>query len=535
MPELSPHTRELLRDPELGAGNFVDKWVSSGAPCAGTISLDGSLELGAAGSVVELGWPELAGLASRISLRYLDLGVEPKDPVALWFEDTVHYLLHYVALTRLGALPVFVNFGLDPRVALQFIRSVGAQQIVTTGVGRARLAGEPSVAQHDVHSEHWFGGDARDEREAPAHFRHQPDDPVLVGHSSGTTGVPKAVRFDHGGFFYGVRRELHKQVGARVLSALPQSHASALSIVMTACLRASALRIQTDKRPLALIRAVETFRPDLFVSFPKAYVDLCRLDLQRYDLSSIAYWLSTGDANHESHIRRLMEQGHHLRPDGTRAPGSSFIDNLGASELGFAAFRNVHRPGGGERRYARRIGRPFDWVDAAVLDAQGGKMGPFQVGRLGVRAPSVTPGYWNNSLLTEKNRVAGYWLTGDLAYQDDDNVFFHVDRTPDAIVTARGVVYSCQAEELVLKHFPEVFDCSIVAARRADGAVVAVVVAELDGAPATEDLLGRVNQVLEQHGVPPLAELRVEATPQDLGVTGKKLKRALRERLAAEG
>ena len=469
MSERRQRVRDLLRDPSLGAGNFAHKLVSAGLDQPDQLSLDVGLELGAC-DAERLGLGQLVALSDRVAAWYAGSGVAPKDPVALWFADTAHYLLHYLALTSIGALPVQINGGLEPRIALAFLTGVGATRIMTDASREAALRSELAangsrIPYYDIDSAPWLTAAAP---AAPARFRHQPDDPVLIGHSSGTTGLPKAVRFNHEGFFYGVRRELHKQPGERVLSALPHSHASALSILMSACLRGAAIRLQTHKEPLQLLAAIGSFRPDLFVSFPKVYVDLCRLDLEQHDLSSIAYWLSTGDANHESHIRRLMQFGSHPRKDGTRAPGSLFIDNLGASELGFAAFRNVHRPGDDDSRYARRIGRAFDWVDAAVLDEQGNRAEPFQVGRLAVRAPSVTPGYWNDSLLTEKSRVSGYWLTGDLAYRDEDDVFFHVDRVSDAVITQHGVLYSCQAEELVLKHFPEVFDCSIAAARGPD-------------------------------------------------------------------
>ena len=64
-----------------------------------------------------------------------------------------------------------------------------------------------------------------------------------------------------------------------------------------------------------------------------------------------------------------------------------------------------------------------------------------------MRAPTITPGYWNDSLLTVRSRLAGYWLTGDLVYRDGNGELFHVDRVPDAIKTRSGMVYSLVVEE----------------------------------------------------------------------------------------
>ena len=99
-------------------------------------------------------------------------------------------------------------------------------------------------------------------------------------------------------------------------------------------LRGCQIKIQTHKAPAQLLAAIELFKPDLFCAFPKTYVDLCRSNLENANLSSIQYWLSTGYANHESHIRRLMIFGRYFR-DGDWHRDSCFIDNLGSPEFGF--------------------------------------------------------------------------------------------------------------------------------------------------------------------------------------------------------
>ena len=523
--------RQLLADPDLGAGNFISRIAQEEFSAGQTISLDEPARLPDGAETQELSLKQLLDNAELLARWYAGQGVDAKDPVALYFDDSVDYLIHYVALTRMGALPVFINGGMDESIAVDFIHHVAPMFVMTDTTRRQQLrkAGLRIVDFDATACDFYRGGSNY------RVFTHGPNDPVLVAHSSGTTGRPKAVRFNHAGFFYGVRQEINRQVGERVLSALPQSHASALSILMTVLVRGACILLQTRQNPLGILESIERFRPDLFCSFPKIYVDLCRLDLERWDLSSIAYWLSTGDANHEPHIRQLMTYGNHPDSDRTVIPGSLFIDNLGSSELGFAAFRNVHRPGDSPERYGRRIGHPFDWVEAAILDETGTTLPAFRVGQLGVRAESVTAGYWNDSLRSEKNRLAGYWLTGDLAYVDDDGVFFHLDRTSDCVITREGVLYSCQAEELVLKHLPEIFDCSVVGVEGHRGGIHATIAVEMRDSRdevQAEEMLTEINRVMAEKALPRITFLTFESALLDLGVTGKKLKRVLRERLA---
>lgn len=521
---------DLLADEALGAGNFVYKLAEAGLGNKTLLVLDDEAQIGSNKIPSILNVAKILMYADSLATWYESIGVEPKDPVGLWFDDNILYFLNYIALTRIGAIPVHINGDLAPAVTADFARRVGVRNIVIQTARTAQLA--PYIARHESLIL------LREIESVPLTltksyraFNHLPDDPVLIAHSSGTTGTPKAVQFNHEGFMFGVKKEYSRLVGTRVLSALPHSHASAISILMSAMLRGCQIKIQTRKTPDELLSSIRHFQPDLFCSFPKVYVDLCRARLEEADLDSIQYWLSTGDANHESHIRRLMTFGRHYR-DGAWHAGSCFIDNLGSSEFGFAAFRNVHRPGvRTDERYDRCIGRPFDWVEAVVLDDEGNVLSPGTVGKLGVRSRSVTPGYWNDTLLSEKNRLSGYWLTGDLVYRNEEGIYYHVDRTSDAIVTCDGVLYSCQAEELVLKNCNEIFDCSIVGVDTENGEKVAVLTAEVTQMVNRDELLERLNTLFVQNGFPKLKKLIFEEARLDTGVTGKKLKRVLRTRL----
>jgi acyl-coenzyme A synthetase/AMP-(fatty) acid ligase len=530
------HSEDLIasfsRDEGLGAGNFLFKLCEK-APNVDepVLTLDLPVDLPLVGYAQALSLRQLAEVSTCLAASYRRSGVESKDPIGLWFDDTIDYLVHYLALTRIGAIPVFVNGGLDREIAVDFMTHVKCRKVMSRGERAeefssvaARLGGGLTVV--DVALQSWPEG------ETVRPFVHTPYDPVLIGHSSGTTGRPKAVQFLHEGFAYGVKRELAKQVGSRVLTALPHSHASAISILMTCLLRGAAIRLQSGKDPERLLRAIEEFRPDLVCAFPKVFVDLCRVEPEPEALASVGYWLSTGDANHEAHIRRLMRYGQRER-HGQKLAGSVFIDNLGSSEFGFAAFRNLHIPERQEQKYERRIGKPFAWVVAEVLDDDGNPLPPFAVGKLGVKSPTVTAGYWNDSLLTEKNRLAGYWLTGDLVYRTDEGIFYHVDRIGDSFATKSGTIHSCQLEEFVLRSFPEVFECSVVGVKQESGPALAVMTVELTEGAEPETLLDRINDALTAAGRAVIDRLLFEAAAVDTGVTGKKLKRVLRDRFRA--
>lgn len=514
----------IIADQTVGAGNLFNRLVGT-APSARerNIFLDDPLPYIPHNPIA---LEDITDCAAKLSRWYLAQGVTTKDPVCLYLADSLNYMVHYVALNNVGAIPVFINGGLQVDIASQFAQRTGSKLIITDE--QRHDAFTAAMEKYNYKASVILLGDIDFSSHKPVNtfYQHVARDIVLLAHTSGTTGIPKAVQFNHAGFFFGVRQQVKKMFGSRVMSALPHSHASALSIMMSFTLRGATIKIQTRKEPLDALEAIEQFRPDFFVSFPKVYTDMCRYDFNDFDLSSISYWLSTGDVNHQSHILKLMEQGSH-EVRGEKRPGSLFVDNLGSSEFGFAAFRNVHSPQ--KQRFNRCIGVPFDWVSAAILSPSGEICPPNTVGYLGVASESVTSGYWNNTLLTEKNRMGNYWLTGDWAYRDEDGFFYHVDRITDSIQTPAGPVYSAQLEEQLMSHFVELFDCSVVAAECENGEIWPKIIGEVVEGTNLPELREKVTQFLAAKNIPKLAAITFDMKPHFYGVTGKVLKRVLRE------
>jgi 3-aminoavenalumate diazotase len=521
---------KILSDNRIGAGNFLNILHEIlGGDNKPVIYLDNPYVDANGNSKNVFSLDEVKDLADGIAAYYYSIGINSKEPVALFFDETFNYFLHYLALTSIGSIPIYINSDLDEKVVAEFVRRTNASYFVTddmreSGMTNLFLALEYNV---DIINIEMFKPD--NGLAIPPLNRHHADDTILLAHTSGTTGIPKAVQFTHEGFYFGVKQQLKKQVGEKILSILPHSHSSAISIMMSALLRGSSIRIQTKKDPLDVLCSIENFKPDLVVAFPKIFVDLCRYNLDEYNLDSVSYWLSTGDANHELHIKKLIQQGVHKTSEGIK-PGSIFIDNLGSSEFGFAMFRNIHTPV--SNNYDRCIGRSFSWVKSEVLTDDGSALPPYSVGYLGVKAKSVTAGYWNNSYLTEKAKSNGYWLTGDLVYKDDNDIYYHVDRVQDKIETVNGVLYSCQAEELILKRIPEIFDCTVVGVETKLNDVNPVLSVEFKDINIPEDeVLYRVNMIMESMSWPKINKVTIESANVNTGVTGKKLKRNLRNTL----
>ncbi|MFF2040821.1 class I adenylate-forming enzyme family protein [Kitasatospora sp. NPDC058170] len=548
---------QLMTDPTLGAGNFLDRAIAvnpnRAVPFAHTHHTDHR------GAVVLRGHSllDLAALRDRYAKWYRANGVRPGDPVGVVVAEGLEPLLHFLALTALGAVPALVNDAMRHDVMVRYLNHVGVVGVVADDPTRLAAAYREDPQRRpgfialaaEVQA---FDADAAGLPEDYP-YRHAAEDVVALIHSSGTTGTPKSTMLAHRQFWDGKQPRMVRfpaEPSDRLMSLMPHTHAGGLSYFLTATLLGLPTVVMADWRRTVVEPVMEAFQPTMVASFPRTFVELATGELPVRGAARVHSWFNTGDSAHYGHIRRLVQLGE--RPAGLirpwllpsekagqpALPGSQFIDGLGSSEMGMALFGQVTTPE--TPRDDRCVGKPLEVVlKAAVLDEQGVEVPDGTVGMLGVVTPSRTPGYWNNARLTASFELAGYWLTGDVARRDAEGRFHHLDRTVDVIDTTAGPVYSLPVEEVLLADCADlVQDCSVVGVPGGPGGgqrPIAVVRLQSEAAASSaEEVQEAANKALAQAGLAALAAVRIARTPEDfpLGPTGKVLKRELRTRFA---
>jgi acyl-CoA synthetase (AMP-forming)/AMP-acid ligase II len=220
----------LAADLELGAGNVLLRLAEHGADMdMPRVTFDTEVDGIAAWTPLSL-----RTLTERVAARaewFAGHGVTRRDPVAIYVTSASDVMLNYFALTWLGAIPALMNGNMPIEIAAEFIRRLRA-------VGVLLDADHTALAAHDLGTP--VIGDAAetgtgDPSGAPPHYRHHPDDPVAITHSSGTTRMPAAVVHSHHGLFAAVRAvrltEPLQHGPVRELSAFPQAHTAGVIIV----------------------------------------------------------------------------------------------------------------------------------------------------------------------------------------------------------------------------------------------------------------------------------------------------------------
>jgi len=533
----------LAADQELGAGNVLLRLAEHGADMEmPRVTFDTDVDGIAAWTPLSL-----RTLTERVAARaewFTRHGIGRRDPVAIYVTSAADVLLNFLALTWLGAIPALMNGGMPTDIAVEYIR-------------RLRAVGVIIDADHEGMAEHDLGapilGDAAetgtgDPSAAPAHYRHHPDDPVAITHSSGTTRMPAAVVHSNRSLFAAVRAvrltEPRQHGPVRELSAFPQGHTAGIIILNEAlCNGYELLCLSGQGGAFArsgevVIDAIERWQPTAVYGFAVTWAELARYDLTERDVSSVRFWSNSGDCAHEAHIRRLVAVGsHHAYRDGqvVSLPGSRFNDTLGSTEMGYGGFGISHRFD--SHRYGRCVGKAQPFAEIILVDTQTGQeVATGEVGMVAMKSPTLALGYWNDSVNYFRTRLNGYYLTGDLMYRDEDGYFYHMDRVSDAVNLGGGNwLYTALSEERILTHCPDVRDCTVLAVRGDDGQLVIELLLLLAAdADAARDRDGEVGAALgAAAGALPRRIVTVPDEEIVLGPTGKVRKFLMRERLLA--
>jgi acyl-CoA synthetase (AMP-forming)/AMP-acid ligase II len=178
------------------------------------------------------------------------------------------------------------------------------------------------------------------------------------------------------------------------------------------------------------------------------------------------------------------------------------------------------------------VGLPYPATQVRVCDEAGNEVPRGEAGELWVCSPYQFSGYLNMPEATAAGRRGDWFVTGDIARQDEEGYVYLVDRKNDMVISGGENIYPREVEEVLLGH-PAVAECGVTGAPHPywGEAVTAFVVLRPGMQVAAEDLAALCRDRLSRYKVP--KEIRfVAALPRNS--MGKVLRRELRATLVAE-
>ncbi len=465
---------------------------------------------------------ELDALSNAFAHHLASAGVGPGDRVAVMTSNRVELVLAVQGASRLGGAAVMVSPAWKATEVGHAVALTQPMHGVADGTGVALLTealGADRVTDLDDATTLAATQAGPTTRPEPATDPEPTDDAVLV-FSSGTTGLPKAVRHTHASMGAATAHWvtcLGLTADDRFQVATPPTHILGLLNLLAAAEAGATVRLHARFDLDEVLRCIEADRLTLEIAVaPIALAMANHPDLERFDLSSLRYIMWGATPVTESVAATV-----------TARTGVRWLPAYGASELPVIACNPVDHP---EEWRLDSAGVPAPDVELRVVDLVTGLPLPAgETGEIQARSPSLMAGY----LPDDANADAfadGWYRTGDIGWLEPEGWVHLTDRAKEMIKVKGFQVAPAEIEAVLLGH-PSVVDCAVFGVPDEQAGEVPVAAVVLDPAhPVDPDEL----QALVADTLATYKQLRrvvvVDAIPRL--PSGKALRRVLRDQWA---
>lgn len=309
------------------------------------------------------------------------------------------------------------------------------------------------------------------------------DDIMIVYFTSGTSSNPKMVAHTYTyplGHIVTAKYWQHVVDGGRHLTVAETGWAKALwGKIYGQWIAGSAVFTydMTTFIPGKLLEKMAEYKVTTFCAPPTVYRYILQHGLSKYDLSSLQYCTTAGEALNLDIYNKFYEQ-----------TGIRMQEGYGQTELtlttGNFGFSEPH-PGS--------IGKPSPGYQMEIINAEGKPCEAEEVGELIIKIDQGKPfgmfgGYYRDAERTEKVFEGGVYHTGDTAYRDKDGFFWFVGRTDDLIKSSGYRISPFEVEEVLHKH-PAVLEVAVTGVEdKSRGQAVKATVVLQKGYEASKEL-----------------------------------------------
>ena len=471
--------------------NAVDRHVEAGNGERIALIHDSAIT----GQSHQLTYRALQDQVARIAGMLQRLGVSKGDRVLIYMPMIAEALMAMLACARLGAIHSVVFGGFAAHELA--VRIDDAEPVVVLAASCGLEAGRVvaykplldralSLATHSVRCcvllqrpqaiATLIEGRDVDWNTCLSEASPVPCEPVAANHplyilyTSGTTGQPKGVVHDTGGYLVALSWSMEKlydiQPGEVFWAASDVGWVVGHSYICYGPLVAGATTVMYEGKPVgtpdagAFWRVISEHRVKALFTAPTAFRAIRKEDpegtlIRQYDISSLETLFLAGE---RCDPETLLWAAHQLQVP--------VIDHWWQTETGWAICANLKGVG----LMPVKPGSPTLPVPGyalQVLDERGDPRPSNQLGSLVLKCP-LPPGcfttLWNDEQRCRQayyQRFPGYYETGDAGYIDDDGYAFVMSRTDDVINVA-GHRLSTGAMEEVLAQHPAVAECAVM-------------------------------------------------------------------------
>jgi long-chain acyl-CoA synthetase len=387
------------------------------------------------------------------------LGVKRGTRFALALPNCRLFLIGFLALMRLGAIPVFINSHLSNDALRHIVTDSGSEGILADledAPPLSLLAAVPALRWRLSRSgegpANWYSwpaildGASPDETVETMAF----DDQAFQPYTAGSTGMPKGIVLTHGGMLWGIE---HSQMyyppppDERGIVAAPMFHKNAMRGVIKPMLRGGcSVVVLPEFEPRQFLKTMSTYRVTSSGGVPAMYADILREDdlIRSLDFSALKL-LSMGSATVPAELSARLARAF---------PHVAVKESYGMTEVG-----GPTRPLPGVPTPLGSVGVIAPEYEAKLVDDAGNEGA--MAGELHLRAPYVLKAYAGLPEMSAARIYDGWLRTGDKFRKDEQGFLYFIGRADDMFSCGGENIYPKEVENLILK-LPDVGDAIVV-------------------------------------------------------------------------
>jgi acetyl-CoA synthetase len=423
------------------------------------------------GEEIRTTFAELKEQTDQAASYLMSLGIGKNDPVMLILKRRYEWWVIMLALCKIGAIVIPATHMLTKKDIIYRNTRASVKAIIcvddayVTEQIKLAMPQSPTVKVYITVTDHGkpipegFHDWQTEWKQAPKFVRpafvNENDDTMLMYFTSGTSGEPKMVAHDYlyamGHLTTGVFwHNLHE--GSLHLTVADTGWGKAVWGKFYGQWFAGATVFVFDHEKFnadTLLRQIEKYHVTSFCAPPTIYRFMIREDLSKYDLSSLEYCCTAGEALNPAVFDKLKEK-----------IGLNIMEGFGQTEttmtLGTFPWMTP-KPGS--------MGIPNAQYHIDLLRADGTSCEDGEKGEIVVRVGDKKPiglfkYYYRDEELTREAWHDGIYHTGDMAWRDEDGYYWFEGRIDDVIKSSGYRIGPFEVESALMTH-PAVVECAI--------------------------------------------------------------------------
>lgn len=421
------------------------------------------------GEHTDLTFGEIKDLSDKTASFLQSLGIGKGDMVMLILKRSIEFWQTIIALHKIGAVPIPATHLLTDKDIAYRNNAAEVNAIIATEdtnlIEHVNLAMEysPTVKHRILVGENipegWVDfkkGTEEADKFVKPEMVNSNDDIMILYFTSGTTAQPKMVIHDFTyplGHITTAKYWHNLNENSIHLTVADTGWAKAVwgKLYGQWIVGATVFVYDFEGRfvPDDMLQIISKYKITSFCAPPTIYRFLIREDLSKYDLSSLEYCTTAGEALNPSVYKAFYDQ-----------TGIKMMEAFGQTET---APTIITFPWMDPKPGAMGVPNPLYKMDLLTNEGRSAEDGEQAeiVFYTDEKLPlALFKGYYKDEELTKQVYSDNIYRTGDMAWRDEDGYYWFVGRTDDVIKSSGYRIGPFEVESAVMTH-PAVIECAI--------------------------------------------------------------------------